>query len=92
MYSKHGYLRVKSLTDAQLVNLVLRAAEPTDRLSVGERTTNYPFETFFKYLFRLNTIMTLFWYIVSTWLFVETYIWSQAPNAKLAFTDYGRYI
>lgn len=79
-------IRTGLLCIASMAIYVLRVSQ----MHIGERTTNYPFETFFKYLFRLNTIMTLFWYIVSTWLFVETYIWSQAPNAKLAFTDYGR--
>jgi hypothetical protein len=37
MYSKYGYLRVKSLTDAQLVNLVLRLNALTDSQLVKEQ-------------------------------------------------------
>ncbi|OCL02593.1 hypothetical protein AOQ84DRAFT_304447 [Glonium stellatum] len=79
-------VRTGLLCIASMVVYVLRVSQ----MHIGERTTNYSFETFFKYLFRLNTVLTLFWYTVSSWLFVETYIWSQASYAKLGFTDSGR--
>ncbi|MCJ1468383.1 hypothetical protein MMC07_007011 [Pseudocyphellaria aurata] len=45
----------------------------------------FSFVTFTKYLFRFNTIQTLWWYFFSAWWFSEIYIWSASDQVNLAW-------
>ncbi len=42
------------------------------------------------FLFRLDTLQTVFWYFFSAWFFTEVYIWSAAPNADLGWIAKGK--
>ncbi|CAF9920898.1 MAG: hypothetical protein ALECFALPRED_001659 [Alectoria fallacina] len=65
---------------------VLRVAQ----LHLGIRTTASPFETFTIYLFRLNTVQTLGWYLFSAWWFSEVYMWSVPESANLGWVAAGK--
>ncbi|KAF2086149.1 hypothetical protein K490DRAFT_58131 [Saccharata proteae CBS 121410] len=57
---------------------------------VGTRTTNSKVETFWQYAFQPATLNTIFWYSVSAFLFIETYMWSQPTESKFGFIDQGK--
>jgi nucleoporin NDC1 len=57
---------------------------------VGRRQTPTQVATFSKYFFRLSTLTTLIAYSFSAMIFVETYIWSRSPKARLNFIEAGR--
>ena len=65
---------------------VLRVAQ----WHVGPRQTPTQAQTFTKYFFRLSTVVTLIAYAFSAMMFVETYIWSRGPTARLNFIEAGR--
>ena len=56
----------------------------------GTRTATSPSATVVQYLFRLDTIQTVFWYFFSAWFFTEIYIWSAAPSADLGWIASGK--
>lgn len=57
---------------------------------VGQRHTLTRAETFQKYFFRRNTILTFIFYAFSAWLYNEVYTWSRTEKDKLNFTELGR--
>ena len=58
----------------------------------GDRTTISPFNTFTKYLLRLNSAQTLGWYLFSAWWFSEVYMWSVPSSANLGWVAEGKYV
>lgn len=60
---------------------VLRVAQ----LRLEARNTTSSFVTFTKYLFRFNTVQTLWWYLFSAWWFGEVYIWSASDQVNLGW-------
>ena len=59
-------------------------------LHVGERNTASGFETIYQHLTAPRTYNTLWWYMVSAFVFGEVYIWSRGNNADLGWVDQGR--
>jgi nucleoporin NDC1 len=59
-------------------------------LHVGERNTASGFETIYQHLTAPRTYNTLWWYLVSAFIFGEVYIWSRGNNANLGWVDQGR--
>ena len=59
-------------------------------LHVGARNTASGFETFYQHLTTPRTYNTLWWYLVSAFVFGEVYIWSRGNNAHLGWVDEGR--
>jgi nucleoporin NDC1 len=59
-------------------------------LHVGERNTASGFETIYQHLTAPRTYNTLWWYLVSAFVFGEVYIWSRGNNANLGWVDQGR--
>ncbi|UPX16834.1 uncharacterized protein EKO05_0007217 [Ascochyta rabiei] len=57
---------------------------------VGSRQTLTRAETFQKYFFRKNTIVTFIFYAFSAWLYNEVYTWSRTAEDRLNFTELGR--
>ncbi|KAJ4994281.1 nucleoporin protein Ndc1-Nup [Stagonosporopsis vannaccii] len=57
---------------------------------VGQRHTLTRAETFQKYFFRKNTILTFAFYAFSAWLYSEVYTWSRTGADRLNFTELGR--
>jgi len=56
-------------------------------LHVGARNTASGFETFYQHLTTPRTYNTLWWYLVSAFVFGEVYIWSRGNNAHLGWVD-----
>ncbi|KAF2642417.1 hypothetical protein P280DRAFT_447789 [Massarina eburnea CBS 473.64] len=56
---------------------------------VGHRNTLTPWDTFFKYVFRKNTLITIAGYGLSAFIYGEIYIWTRAEKDRLTFTDRG---
>lgn len=79
-------IRTLLLFVSALSIFVLRVAQ----LHLGSRTTASPFETFTRYLFRLNTVQTLAWYLFSAWWFSEVYMWSVPESANLGWVAAGK--
>ncbi|KAF2184273.1 hypothetical protein K469DRAFT_708995 [Zopfia rhizophila CBS 207.26] len=69
-----------------LLIYVLRVAQ----WHVGQRNTAAPWQTFWKYALRLNTLRTLAFYFFSAWFFSEIYLWSRSGYAGLGHTDLGK--
>jgi nucleoporin NDC1 len=65
---------------------VLRVAQ----WHVGDRQTETRAETIKKYTLRPATLATFAFYMFSSWLYCEVYIWSRPSGSKLGFTDIGR--
>lgn len=65
---------------------ILRVAQ----MHFGSRTTTSAFETFWQYCLSRNALQTLFWYLLSAFMFVEVYIFSTSQSANLAWIDPGR--
>jgi nucleoporin NDC1 len=65
---------------------VLRVAQ----WHVGHRHTLTRAQSFQKYFFRKETVLTTLFYISSAWIFGQVYIWSRTEKSKLAYTDAGR--
>ncbi|KAI8934382.1 hypothetical protein NX059_009118 [Plenodomus lindquistii] len=88
MFTPFGYtgLRTLILFIPALTIYVLRVAQ----WHVGTRHTVNPAATVYKYLFRSATIFTPAFYVFSSWIFVEAYLWSRAPGHKLGTTELGR--
>ncbi|KAL9073239.1 MAG: hypothetical protein Q9161_003071 [Pseudevernia consocians] len=78
-------IRTLLLFVSALSIFVLRVAQ----LHLGTRTTAAPFETFTRYLFRLDTLQTLGWYLFSAWWFSEVYMWSVPGSANLGWVAAG---
>lgn len=79
-------IRTLLLFISSLPIFVLRVSQ----LHLGARTTASSFETFITYLFRLNTIQTLAWYLFSAWWFSEVYMWSVPESANLGWVAAGK--
>jgi len=58
-------------------------------LQVGERNTTSGVETLYQHLTTARTYTTLFWYLVSAFVFGEVYIWSRGHDAHLGWIDEG---
>ncbi|KAF2845768.1 nuclear envelope protein-like protein [Plenodomus tracheiphilus IPT5] len=88
MVNPVGYtgLRTLILFIPALTIYVLRVAQ----WHVGARHTSNPASTVTKYLFRPATILTPAFYCFSSWVFLEAYLWSRAPDSKLGATELGR--
>lgn len=67
---------------------ILRVAQ----LHFGPRTATSAVDTLWQYALSRNTIQTVFWYLVSAFLFAEVYIFSTAQSANLAWIDPGRFV
>ena len=59
-------------------------------LHVGERNTTSGVETLYQHLTAARTYNTLWWYLVSAFVFGEVYIWSRGNDASLGWIDQGR--
>ncbi|KAM0711560.1 hypothetical protein Q7P35_000926 [Cladosporium inversicolor] len=59
-------------------------------LQVGERNTASGAETIYQHLTTARTYNTLWWYLVSAFVFGEVYIWSRGHDAHLGWIDQGR--
>lgn len=59
-------------------------------LHVGERNTTSGVETLYQQLTAARTYNTLWWYLVSAFVFGEVYIWSRGNDANLGWIDQGR--
>ena len=79
-------IRTLLLFISSLLIFVLRVAQ----LHFGARITASPFETFRQYLFRVNTLQTLGFYLFSAWWFTEVYIWSSSDLANLRWVTEGK--
>ncbi|KAH9876061.1 hypothetical protein J1614_003940 [Plenodomus biglobosus] len=79
-------LRTLILFIPALTIYVLRVAQ----WHVGARHTSNPAATLRNYLFRSATILTPAFYLFSSWIYLEAYIWSRAPGNKLGATELGR--
>jgi nucleoporin NDC1 len=60
-------------------------------LHVGERNTTSGVETLYQHLTAARTYNTLWWYLVSAFVFGEVYIWSRGNDANLGWIDKGRH-
>jgi len=60
-------------------------------LHVGERNTTSGVETLYQHLTSARTYNTLWWYLVSAFVFGEVYIWSRGNDANLGWIDKGRH-
>ena len=58
-------------------------------LQVGERNTASGVETLYQHLTSARTYLTLWWYLVSAFVFGEVYIWSRGNDAYLGWLDQG---
>jgi len=65
---------------------VLRVAQ----WHVGDRQTESRAETVQKYTLRAATLATFAFYMFSSWVYGEVYMWSRPSSSKLGFTDMGR--
>jgi len=59
-------------------------------LHVGDRNTASGVETLYQHLTAARTYNTLWWYLVSAFVFGEVYIWSRGNDAYLGWIDQGR--
>lgn len=59
-------------------------------LHVGERNTASGIETLYQHLTAPRTYNTLWWYLISAFVFGEVYIWSRGNDANLGWVDQGR--
>lgn len=59
-------------------------------LQVGERNTTSGVETIYQHLTAPRTYITLWWYLISAFLFGEVYIWSRGNDAHLGWVDQGQ--
>jgi len=60
-------------------------------LHVGEKNTTSGVETLYQHLTSARTYNTLWWYLVSAFVFGEVYIWSRGNDANLGWIDKGRH-
>ncbi|KAL5402429.1 hypothetical protein PMIN06_001979 [Paraphaeosphaeria minitans] len=79
-------VRTLLLFISALIIYILRIAQ----YHIGQRNTESGSGTFAKYAFTASTVMVFVSYLLSAFLFVEIYIWTQPESKKLRYTDQGK--
>ncbi len=67
-----------------MVVIVLRIAQ----YHIGLRTSSSAIQTFYRNALRLQTLETLLTYVLSAWLFSQTYLWTTGEATNLEWISY----